>query len=153
MFVGTERDLAYADEAIDPRSHVVGRVHGNYERDTPEELARLVRPVLEANESESRMAACVEAREAIGTNAVSGIVDAWRAARDGRGRRLIVEHGYHAPSSIVGEGLEAASSDRQDSFDAVTDVIEEVIRHGGDVIVVPDGELHDLGRIALLTRY
>ncbi|HYL53092.1 MAG TPA: hypothetical protein VEZ15_14055 [Acidimicrobiia bacterium] len=153
VLVGAERDLAYFDEVSLRRAHVVARVHGNHERDTARELAKLVRPALEAYEREQQQAACDEAREAIGTHAVSGLADTWLAARAGRGHRLILEDGYQAAARIAGETFEAASDGDAGSFDAVADTVQEVVRHDGEILVVPAGSLADLGHIALVTRY
>jgi len=153
VVVGAERDLAYFDEVTDLGAQIVARLRGSQEHDTPNELARLVRPALEAHERRQQQVACDEAREAIGSHGLSGIADTWLAARAGRGHRLIVEDGYRAAARLVGETFEAASDGDAGSFDAVADTVEEVVRHDGDVIVVPAGSLADLGHIALVTRY
>ena len=70
----------------------------------------------------------------------------------GRGHQLLVEDGFRFPAQLVGGKPEAAASET-DSFDAVTDTIEAVLRHDGEVLVVPSGGLEDLGHVALLTRY
>jgi hypothetical protein len=152
VLIGTERDLAYFDEVADDRKDVIGRVHGNHLRDTPDEIARAVRPVLEEHNRQRQRDACDEAREAIGPHAVCGIADTWLAARAGRGYRLVVEDGYRFPAQLVDGALEAAT-DEAHSFDAVTDAIEEVLRHDGEIVVVSPEDLADLARIALLTRY
>jgi hypothetical protein len=153
VLVGTERDLAYFDEVTEHGAHVVGRVPRNHERDTPDELAQLVQPTLEEHEWREQQHVCDEAREAIGTHAVSGIADTWLAARAGRGHRLVVEDGYRFPAHLVAETLTAAPDGEASSFDAAADTVEEVVRHDGDVVVVPAGSLADLGHVALLTRY
>ena len=94
VIIGTERDLAHFDEVTEQHAHIVGRVAGNHERDTPYELARLVRPVLEAHERHEQTRLCDETRAAIGTHAVSGIADVWQAARSGRGHRLLLEEDF-----------------------------------------------------------
>lgn len=152
VLVGAERDLAYFDEVTDHRANVIGRVHGNHQRATPDDIAHLVQPVLAEHRRRQQRDACDEAREAIGTHAVSGIADTWQAARAGRGHRLVVEDGYCFPARLI-EGSVVAAPDPTESPDAVEDVVEEVIRHDGDVVVVPAGSLTDLAHIALLTRY
>jgi hypothetical protein len=77
----------------------------------------------------------------------------WSAARSGRGQRLLVEDGYCYPSRVVSGTLTAAPDAKDGAFDAVSDTVEEVIRHDGDVVVVPPQSLADLGHIAMLTRY
>jgi hypothetical protein len=76
---------------------------------------------------------CTEARETMTTNAISGIVDVGAAAAEGRGRALVVEDGFHSPETDA--------------------AIAKVVRHNGEVIVVRNGDITDLGRVALLLRY
>lgn len=150
VLVGTTRDLAYFDEVTEAHEATIGRVAGNYERSSLEEIAHVVGPALEAYEVRATQRVCDEVRERIGTHAVSGIVETWLAARAGRGHQLVVEDGYSYPARVVGETLQVASVG---GFDAVADSVEEVLRHGGDVVVGPTGSLSDLGHIALLARY
>jgi len=149
VLVGAQRDLAYFDEVSDPRAHIVGRVHGNHQRDTPDEIVHLVHAVLDEYEGQRQRSTCDEVREAIGSHAVSGIDDTWQAARAGRGHRLVVEVDYRFPARVVEGTLQVASNET----DAVEATLEEVVRHDGDVVVVPAGSLADLGHIALFTRY
>jgi Bacterial archaeo-eukaryotic release factor family 3 len=153
VIVGATRDLAYFDEVTDRHATTVGRIPGNYERSSPEEIAHLVLPTLERHAEHERQRVCDEAREAIGTHAVAGITEAWLAARAGRGNQLVVEDGYRYPAHVVAERLELASDPETGPFEAVADTVEAVVRHGGEVVVVSPGSLADLGHIALLTRY
>jgi hypothetical protein len=145
VVLGAERDLAYFDEVRSEQFSVIGRGAGNYQRSTVDEIAGLVRPLLEAHRDSCVAGACAEAREAVGTHAVTGIGDVLDAARNGRGRRLVVEAGYTYPAGVAGSG--------DGNVDAVEDTIVEVLRHGGEVVVAGPDQLHDLGHIALLTRY
>lgn len=153
VIIGTERDLAYFDEVAAHGAHTVGRIAENHERDTPDELARLVQPVLAEHERQEQERTCTEIREAIGTHAVSGISDVWSAASVGRGRQLVLEEGYRFPARLVEGVLTLESDDAAGCFDAVADTVGEVVRHDGAVAVVPAESLADLGHIALLTRY
>lgn len=153
VVLGAERDLAYFLELTDQVSNVVGCVRGNYEHETPAAIAASALHVLAAHQHEEERRAGDEVRDAIGRHAVSGITDTWTAARRGRGYRLVVEDTFRYQAHVNGDTLEAAPSDEADTCDAVEDTIQEVIRHGGDVVVVSPDSLSDLGRIALLTRY
>jgi hypothetical protein len=153
VLLGAERDLAYFDEITGRGADVIGRVPGDYERETVSAIADLVEPVLDAHQLEQQQHACAQAREAIGTRAVAGITDVWAAARGGRGHQLLVEDEFRYPAHVVGDDLEPTRAEDGDAFDAVEHAVEEVVRHGGEVVVVPGDSLLDLGRIALLTRY
>jgi hypothetical protein len=133
VLVGAERDLAYWNEIAKGDNHVVGYVHGNYDFDTLDDLTKLVTPVLDARRRDRELTYCTEVRETMTTNAMSGIVDVGAAAAEGRARVLVVEDGFHSPE--------------------VDASIAEVVRHNGEVVVVRNGDITDLGRIALLLRY
>jgi hypothetical protein len=133
VLVGTERDLAYWNEITKGEDHVVGYVHGNHDSATLDDLTKLVAPVLDARRRERELGYCSEVRETMTTNAMSGIVDVGAAASEGRARVLVVEDGFHSPE------VDAA--------------IADVVRHNGEVVIVRNGDITDLGRIALLLRY
>ena len=154
VLFGPERDLAYFDKVTAHHSSVIGRRHGNYERNTVDELVALARPLLEAYRRECNNAACDEVREAIDARAVAGIAEVWEAARSGRGDRLVVEETYAYPARIGADGrLVAADHENAVTLDAVEDTIVELLRHGGEIVVAEPDRLADLGHIALLTRY
>jgi hypothetical protein len=153
VLLGAERNLAYFDEVTAQRAHVIGRIHGDYERQTAAAIADLVQPVLDKHLLALQHQACADAREAIGSRAVAGIVETWTAARAGRGHQLVVEDAFRFPARVVDDALEPAHDDDPGAIDAVEDTVEEVVRHGGDVLVVPGDSLADVGRIALVTRY
>jgi hypothetical protein len=152
VVLGAERDLAYFDQVRSAQFAVIGRLSGNYERSSVDEIAGRARPLLEAHRDACVDRACAEVREAVASRAVAGVVDVWDAARSGRGRRLVVEEGYGCPARIADAGRLVAGDD-SDAFDAVEEAVVEVLRHGGEVVVARAGALQDLGRIALLTRY
>jgi hypothetical protein len=153
VLLGAERDLACFDEIASQPAHVIGHLHGDYERESADAIAELVRPVLDTHQLEHEQQACAAAREAIGSHAVAGIIDTWRAARAGCGHQLLVEDEFRYPARVVVDALERASDDHPGAFDAVEDTVEEVVRHGGDVLVVSRDSLADVGRIVLVTRY
>jgi len=153
VLLGAERDLAYFDEITTQRPHVIGQLHGDYERQTADAIADLVQPVLDTRQLEQRQQACAEMREAIGSRAVTGIVETWIAARAGRGHQLLVEDTFRYPARVVDDTIQPAQDNDPGAIDAVEDTVEEVVRHRGDVLVVPGDSLADVGRIALVTRY
>jgi len=152
VLLGVERDLAYFHEITARWAQVVGCLHGDYERQTAAAISDLAQPVLDAHQLEQQQRACADVREAIGRRAVAGVVATWTAARAGRGHQLVVEDTFRYPARVVDDTLEAAQDDAG-AIDAIEDTVEEVVRHGGDVLVVPGDSLADVGRIALITRY
>ena len=76
-----------------------------------------------------------------------------RPARAGRGHQLLVEDEFRYPAHVADDVLEPTHADDSDAFDAVEVIVEEVVRHGGEVLAVDRDSLADVGRIALVTRY
>ena len=132
VLLGPERDLAYFDAVarLEPAA-VMGRAHGNYDRETAAEIAELARPVVDAAVHAREAVLVAQVHEAIGRRALSGFDPVWDAARTGRGHRLVVEEGYARGDPLV----------------------REVVLHGGEVDVVSAGTLADLGHVALFLRY
>lgn len=139
VLVGVERDLAYYDEVTRHGRQVVGRVRGNHEHDPVSAVAPLVLDVLREHAEAAAEAEARRVTESIGGEAVAGIEDVARAARAGRGRRLVVEEDYVESSE--------AGDDRVDA------VVEDVVAQGGDVVHVRPDALREHGRVALLLRY
>jgi hypothetical protein len=153
VLVGTERDLAYFDEVMTANGDVIARVHGNHNRQAAHDVARLVAPAVAQHLRAWEEAASRDAREANTVSAVTGLSEVWRAAFAGRGRRLVVERGFSLAAIVDGDEFEPARPDEPAATDVVDAVIGAVIRFDGEVVVVPDESLTDLGRIALFVRY
>ena len=76
-------------------------------------------------------------------------------AMDGRLEMVVVEDGYSVAARLVdGRLLPAADATAPDVIDdAVDEVIEAVLRHGGGAVIVGDGQLAGFDRIAAVARY
>jgi hypothetical protein len=124
---------------------------------TPEELLRRSAASVESYLRSRRHDALAHVRRAEadgGHHIASGIEAAWQCARRGRPRMLVVEQSYSAPGKVGGHPLEPGHyrpDDPAHLYDLVDDLVEEVIRRGGQVALVDDGSLSDHGRVALLS--
>ncbi len=156
VVAGTERDLAYFDDVTTHGSWIIGRIEGNYEDTGPSELARRAKPLVDADAASRRAATIAELVEAVGPGrALVGIKAAWNAARDGRARILVVEDDFEYPAREVDGALEPAGDASAPGVldDAVDELVEMVLDHRGDVVIVEPGELGVHGPVALLLRY
>ena len=99
--------------------------------------------------------ALVRRAEAEGTHVLaSGIEAAWQCARRGQGAMLVVEQSYSVPGRVGGHPMDPQDyrpTDPTHVHDLVDDLVEEVIRRGGQVALVDDGALADHHRIALVS--
>jgi hypothetical protein len=142
IVIGPVRDVAYFDEVTSHGADIVDRVHGSHIDDSPSELTVLLAPALAA-EGERRAAEAVRrANDAIGGRATVGFTDIAVAAAEGRGHELIVEAGLTA---------ETAGADADPA--AIDAVIDAVLEHNGNVMVVAPGSLREHGGMVLLLRY
>ena len=157
VLVGTDRDLAFVDAVRGEEVPVAARVAASHEWDRPDEVAALVRPVLQAEHAAAMGELCRAAQEALGHGVVAGVAPVWRAARTGRGHRLLVEDDLRYPTRPQANDelgpldLDAAAD--PEHLDGVDDAIAATLARDGEVIVVPAGALAGLDGIALVTRY
>lgn len=83
------------------------------------------------------------------------VVDIWRRIREGRGHILLVERDLRKAAVVEGDQVrlmeDATANNTVD--DLVDDIIEQQLKHGGQVRVLPNGALEEYGGIALLMRY
>jgi hypothetical protein len=155
VVVGEERRVATLLHVVDLGDDLAGVVHGDHGGDRPDQLAALVRPVLDAWRTDRRAQSCSRLRDAAGTGqAVTTLPAVVAAVAEGRGRELIVEEGLALPWTWV-DGLSPGDEADPliDTEDMVDDVIEQVLLTGGEVSFVDTGSLDDCGQIGLLLRW
>jgi hypothetical protein len=133
-------------------------VYGNYDDASEVEIENALAPYL-GNWKKLKMDYLMQKIEKSADKGrlATGIKDVWRNACQRRGRILIVEKDYMfaaeqgASEDVIYKAEE--SSKLSVIKDAVDDVIEKVLEHGGDVEFVDPGMLKDFDRIALVLYY
>lgn len=158
VMVGVDRYLAFFNEVSSHKDQILTTLTGNHDQTPAHELAKLVWPLVELNLSEQRKQSLLELEKAIGERkALTTIGEIWRYAREGRGRLLLVEENFHYPAKVDQSGLTLLPADDPTApgamDDAVDEIIEAVISHGGQVRFLADGLLAEHQRIALVLRY
>jgi hypothetical protein len=156
IVAGPERDLAYFDEVTANGEAITGRITGSHVGTAPADLAQLVAPVLVGHEARVRDHAVAALVEAVGKRkAATGTIEVWSAARQGRGHLLVVEADYSVPARVDGDDVELLDADElpRTYDDAVDEIAETVLRHGGDVVFVEAGRLDDYASIGMVLRY
>jgi Bacterial archaeo-eukaryotic release factor family 3 len=154
VLVGLKQNLVVFDDVAANAGAVIGTVEGGHDGAPGHELLTLVQPVLEADIERRQRAALLELDAARnGRRYAAGLDEVWQLARQGRGAHLVVENGYRTQARVYDDHLVIAEGDSADTEDAVDDVIEIVLTHGGEVTFVPDYMLADHDRIALVARY
>lgn len=156
--IGVDRNLSFLNEVTDNRSAIVATVQGNYDQASPHELGQLLWPVVLEKMRERRRQALEELEAAFSAQRVAvGIEEAWRMAHMGRGQTLLVEEDFHYPGRTDDTGFLLYPAEDPTAAgvmdDAVDDLVEEVLRKGGQVFFMEPGMLEKYQRAALILRY
>jgi hypothetical protein len=156
VVVAVERDLAYFDDVTAHGRLIVGRIGHDHMHASEAELAALVAPVIERHFAQRRAETVDAIEQAAGRHRLErSVPEVWKAAATGRGGLLVVEDDYRFPARLVDGVLvprdEAKGGEPLD--DAVDHIIETILRHGGEAVLVEPGELREYGPLALALRY
>lgn len=147
----TVRDVVKA-AGISP----IDSIGGAHDRTGWSELHRLAWPLVVdwmRRDGERAMRRLDEARSA--RRFAGGIDEVWTLAHDGRVQLLVVEEDFDHPARLV-RGRLVAADDREAPGvidDAVDELIEAVLRMGGEAVLVPADTLADHDRVAAVLRY
>jgi hypothetical protein len=158
ILIGVERNFAFFNEVSMHKPLIAGTLPGNYEGVSTRDLANLVWPLMQAHMAKQRQEVIKALDAAISAGKyASGIDMAWRLAQEGRGAALLVEEGFRYPARLdsTGEHLTPTNELRgPETFDdAVDELIETVLRKGGQVNFVDDGALQAHQGVAMILRY
>lgn len=156
---GSEKILGHFKKTTRHRRAIAGYVKGNYDKATFSELSNALEPFQKERETvmQERLLATLEAAAGKG-KLVWGIKDVWREAKNHGGALLIVEKDYmyaarHGAQADSIEAVTEPSSSVQPIWDAVDDVIESILKHGGDIAFTDNSELDNFDHIALIKFY
>ena len=158
VVIGVDRYLAFFDEVTNNQDSILTRVKGSHDKTSPYELAKLVWPLVENELNRKRDQVLSELEKAISERKfVSTVGEVWRLAKEGRGKILLVEKGFHFPAHTDETGRILIPADNGDSpdiiYDAVDGIIETVLEKQGQVVFLDDGQLELHQRITLILRY
>jgi hypothetical protein len=143
-------------EAVSRNAHrVVGRIDGAQEHVNARDLGAAAWPIMRKRLRAQRRLAGEQLRAAlVAREAVTGIDEAWQLAREGRGRRVVVEEDYRAEPMVEVDGrlVRPGAGDACVMEDPVDELVEHVVKAGGEVEFLAPGALSDLGHIGLVLR-
>jgi hypothetical protein len=133
----------------------IGNMPGNKDHATPHDIVKEAWKVAYAHQSKMHAAEVEKlSRASVGMTSTD-IGDIWRRILEGRGHLLLVERDLRQPA-LVEEGRVRLVDDPNTTNtvdDLVDDIIEQQLKHGGEVRVLPNGSLEEFGGIALMLRY
>jgi hypothetical protein len=134
----------------------VGTIAGNHDRTGWADLHHLAWPLVvdwlrnDATRAHRRLDAARDANRFAG-----GLDEVWELAQDGRVELLVVEDDYEVAARLHEGRLEPASDNWAPDVvdDVVDELIETVLRLGGDAVIVPPGDLSQHEHVGAVLRY
>ncbi|MGZ4044424.1 MAG: baeRF3 domain-containing protein, partial [Bacteroidia bacterium] len=158
LLAGVKQELGYFQKVSQHNDKIAGKIIGSHSHTALTELGELAFDEVTKARNKLMLEKIKEAEEAFGRElAVTGIDNAWRAAREGKGRVLLVEKDYVQPGFVKPNVehlfLKPPAEIHDILDDAVESVISTVLQKDGKVVVVENEMLNKSGRITLLLRY
>lgn len=156
VVAGVKSHLAHFRQVLGDRREILATVEGSHARTPTARLAKLVWPAVEEALRKRTGPALQDLEKAVHARKyASGIVETWRAAREGRIAELLVEDGYRQPARADGDSLTVVEGPEGPDVidDAVDEVIEAVLDKGGRVVFVGKGALKAHQSIGAVLRY
>ncbi len=158
VVVGVDRNLAFFNQVTNHSNAILTTLTGAHDKTSAHELSKLVWPRVEAKLAEQRAQVFVELDRAVSEQKyVSGVGEAWRLAREGRGKLLVVEQDFHFPARVDETGMHLTAAHDATAPDVIADAVDEtietVLSKQGRVRFVANGTLDAHQRIALILRY
>lgn len=121
-------------------------------------LVKEVWPHVSELTMETQKARISELEQALNTGKfLSDINEIWNAVREGKGKTIFVENGYHQPVRNEDGVLTPINADEINSKDDINDIVDDMIEYNlkfnGDVVFLDKGSLEKFEKLALTTRY
>ncbi len=158
LITGAKKDLAYFTRIT--RHPVTSReIEGNYFHIPLNELGELSWELMRGFLDQSKQKLLAEWKEKIGEGkGINGIIEVWKAAKEGRAYKLLVEKDISCPGFLLKEDeyhlhLMPPKEAHYILPDAVNTLMETVLEKNGQVVMLENGALAVYGRIALISRY
>lgn len=157
--LGAKKVMGYFKNITKNEKSITGYVHGNYEEATEPELQVILNPYVNDWKKVKMEDLRHQMEKAASAGKLAaGIKEVWKQASQHKGRLLIVEKNFmYAAQHGSNEEIIYKLTEPYNKFshikDAVDDIIEKVLEHGGDVEFVDEGALNDQQHIALIQYY
>ncbi len=159
IICGSEKIIGHFKRITKNHDHIEGYVSGNFDLLNEKTVYSKISAIIENKFKRIRNDAMEKLDDALNKKkAVAGIRDVWKAATNKEGRLLLVEKDFSC-SAKTGKRITELITDHLDSSDirymsdAVDVVIGLVLKSGGEVVFMENGQLEDQSRIALITYY
>ena len=153
VLAGVDQSLGYFNKITRHKQAVIHEIHGHYDKKNMNELSGQAWQAIESYNANKRVKVLNEMQESIGKNMCAlGIKDVMEAAKEGKGKMLIVEKNYMSPYITNGTNNSATKKAKKIS-DVVDDTVDMVLQKGGEVTFIENDDLKPYNRIAMILRY
>lgn len=160
ILVGDARTLGFYEQVCDNDSFILGKVDNlaNLESDRPEAIVEGVQALVEEKRISRYEVALGKLEQARNEKMVrTDLQQIYRSALEGNAVTLLVRKGHIVPATIdEAAGVLLVQDDATAdgvTDDAVSEIIELVQHHGGEVAFIPADKMDDKEPVALITRY
>lgn len=133
----------------------IGNLSGSHDHVPPAEVVKQAWTIAYEDQKRRHMADLDLLKRAGAGKHSTSVKDIWAQVREGRGLTLLVERDLRMAAKVLGDRIELVDDPKAMGVvdDIIDDIIEEQIRKGGDVRILPNGLLGEYDGIALLLRY
>lgn len=160
ILVGDSRTIGFFEQVCDNPSIIVGKVDNlsNLKEGNPSDIIDGVQSVVDEQRNKRYEEALGDLGKARNEKMVrSDLQQIYRSALEGNFVKLLVRQGHMVPATIDEEKATLLVADDASAEgvndDAVSEIIELITNHGGEVVFIPQDKMDEKEPIALITRY
>ena len=142
LLCGPERDISLFRSVTDHLDNIVGSIANNQQRTSMHDMEILSWHQIKSFIDQEKLKLIDEFKEKIGAGlAVYGMEGVWKAAKEGKAFKMLVEKEYNRSAFVTQE------------VDTVNEIMSTVLEKNGKIIIVEKDDLKDFKRIVLIKRY
>lgn len=158
ILAGTRRITDTFESITSLKKNIIGKVYGSFDERNKEALHNQSWQAFMSYKKNEARKQILTLRELNNQHQVfKGITGVWKAAREGKGRLLLVERDYQRPTFVQKNDTQRRVSPPPEGYkmiaDAVAEIIETINAKNGDILFVDKKELDSFDHIVLLSRY
>ena len=157
VVAGAEKTLSFYQHRKH-RQTIAGMLHGNFFHVTAHELGQLTWKAMQSFLFQKQTELLQEFEEKMGDElATDNISEIWNAVNEGRARLLLVEKDFRVKGYLAKNASELTLEKPAANAKEIPDIVEQLIwnlsKKGGEVLLLDNGMLARHNRMGAITRY